>query len=184
MKHLATKMINILKSVSGKVSKTGYNSHNKYSYVMEADLLDAVRDALIENKVFVFSSVEEVSLEGQMTTVRTKHTFVDSDSGETHEVFSAGQGKDGQDKGVYKAITGASKYFLLKSFMIAGDEDPEKDSKPKQITRPKPAPKSVPKSVPKSAPTTKEKTTNSPKGFGASVTKTTKKEIDLDDIPF
>jgi len=182
MKHLATKMIKILGAVSGKVNKTGYNSHNKYAYVMEADLLDAVRDALVENKVFVFSSVEEVSYEGQMTTVRTKHTFVDAESGETHEVFSAGQGKDGQDKGVYKAITGASKYFLLKSFMMAGDEDPEKDTK-KTAARPKPAPKSVPKSSPAGA-SKKKAETKTPKGFGASVTKTTKNEIELDDIPF
>lgn len=122
-------MVKVLGAVSGKVSKSGRNTHQGYNYVMEADLLDAVRSELIANGVFVFSSIEETSQEGSITTVKTKHTFVDSESGETFEVFSAGQGADKQDKGIYKAITGASKYFLMKSFMVAGDDDPENDSK-------------------------------------------------------
>lgn len=183
MKALAAKMIKILGAVSGKVTKSGYNSHNKYHYVMEADLLDAVRSELVAHKVFVFSSIEEVNQEGTLTTIRTKHTFVDSESGETFEVFGAGQGKDAQDKGLYKAITGASKYFLLKSFMMAGDDDPEKDSavskaSPKKITKPatKPATK-------KSPSTAFSKPTAPTKGFGSAAKEAAKSPV-LDDIEF
>ena len=147
-------MVKILGSVSGTVAKSGRNTHQGYDYVMEIDLLEAVRKQLVEHKVFVFSSVEDITHEGKLTTVRTKHTFVDSESGETFEVFSAGQGSDGQDKGVYKAITGASKYFLLKAFMMAGDTDPEKASEQRPAKKPynKPAKKvGTPAAGPKSS---------------------------------
>lgn len=184
MKHLSAKMVKILSAVSGKVAKSGRNTHQKYNYVMEADLLDAVRSELISNGVFVFSSVEEVTLENSLTTVKTKHTFVDSDSGESFEVFSAGQGADKQDKGVYKAITGSSKYFLMKNFMVAGDDDPE--SSEVSAPAPKPAPK--PASKP-SGFSSKPKTgfASKPSGFAKAAKEAADKvEINpgLDDIPF
>lgn len=135
MKNLAEKMVKIIAGVSGRVAKSGYNSHNKYSYVMEADLLDAVREEMLNNKVCIFSSVEESTTQeigdkgNILTTVKMMHTFVDSESGDQFSVYTYGQGSDKLDKGVYKAITGANKYFLLKSFMLAGDDDPEKDTK-------------------------------------------------------
>jgi hypothetical protein len=33
------------------------------------------------------------------------------------------------DKGVYKALTGSEKYFLMKAFLIPTGDDPEKESK-------------------------------------------------------
>jgi len=36
-----------------------------------------------------------------------------------------GQGADKGDKGVYKAITGAKKYFIANLFLIPTDDDPE-----------------------------------------------------------
>ena len=153
MKHLAEKMVKIIAGVSGRVAKSGYNSHNKYSYVMEADLLDAVREEMFNNKVCIFSSVEESTTQevgdkgNILTTVKMMHTFVDSESGEHFSVYTYGQGSDKLDKGVYKAITGANKYFLLKSFMLAGDDDPEKDTKPapNTVTNSKPKGPFVPK---------------------------------------
>jgi len=63
-----------------------------------------------------------------MVTVRTKHVFRDAESGETAEVFGTGCGEDAGDKAVYKAITGAMKYFVSKNFLISTGDDPEKDS--------------------------------------------------------
>ena len=187
MKSLGAKMVKVLGAVSGKVVKSGRNTHQGYKYVMEADLLDAVRGELISHGVFVFSSVEEVTQEGKLTTVKTKHTFVDAESGEMFEVFSAGQGSDGQDKGVYKAITGASKYFLLKSFLLAGDDDPENETAAKPLTK-KPAAKPA-YTKPKAASGGFGKKTSA--SFGtktkAAPPKTEDKDtggLSLDDIPF
>ena len=40
-----------------------------------------------------------------------------------------GAGDDGADKGLYKAYTGAVKYFLMKTFLIPTGDDPEADTK-------------------------------------------------------
>jgi hypothetical protein len=136
---LAAKLARILGEV-GKVEKTGHNSFHKYDYVTESSLVWAVRQKLADAGVFVFESTESqaheiVMSEGPagsqkasiLTTVQTLHTFMDSESGEQFSVKSQGQGSDVGDKGAYKAITGAMKYFLFKNFMIPTEDDPERD---------------------------------------------------------
>lgn len=125
-KKLAAKILSVVSKIEA-VKKSGYNSHHKYQYSTESDFIEAVRQQLIDEKILVLTSVEEVSKDNTITTVRTKHIFIDTESGEQFEVFSAGQGADSQDKGVYKAITGAMKYFVSKSFMIETQDDPEND---------------------------------------------------------
>jgi hypothetical protein len=134
---LAAKLAKILGEV-GKVEKTGHNAFHKYDYVTENDLVYAVRDKLSAAGIFVFTSTESqtheivTSADGKqslLTTVTTLHTFVDGESGETFAVKSQGQGSDNGDKGGYKAITGAMKYFLYKCFMIPTGDDPEGDDK-------------------------------------------------------
>jgi hypothetical protein len=53
------------------------------------------------------------------------YTFSDVDSGEEIVAKVAGQGLDPGDKAPYKAMTGALKYALLQSFLLATGEDPE-----------------------------------------------------------
>lgn len=141
MKNVAKKLANVIKSVSGQVKKSGHNSYQNYDYVMESDLLEAVREELIKQSLVITTSVENVKRDGEITEVRLKHTLIDVDSGETLEVYSAGQGHDKLDKGVFKAVTGANKYFLLKTFMLSGNDDPENDSvvesKPTTTFKPK-----------------------------------------------
>lgn len=136
---LAAKLARILGEV-GKVPKSGRNEFHKYDYVTENDLVYAVRDKLAAAGIFVFTSVESqahelITSEGRggeakqslLTTVTTRHTFVDGESGEQFSVLSQGQGAEPGDKGGYKAITGAMKYFLYKCFMVPTGDDPESD---------------------------------------------------------
>lgn len=124
MKNLTTKLVKVMANVK-RVAKNGKNNFQNYSYVTEADILDAVRDELSAQNVFIYSSVEGSHKEGNLTSVIMKHTLVDGDSGESFEVKSFGQGSDNQDKGGPKAITSSTKYFLLKMFMIPTGDDPE-----------------------------------------------------------
>ena len=126
MKNLVSKLTKIMGGL-GTVSKSGYNDHHKYAYAMEADILEHVRHQLAASNIFVFSSVVSSTREGNLTTVLMEYTLVDGDSGESMKVSAAGQGSDNQDKGVYKAITGANKYFILKNFMLPTGDDPEKE---------------------------------------------------------
>lgn len=137
---LVAKLAIILGEI-GKVPKSGHNSFHNYDYVTENDLVWAVRDKLAQAGIFVFSSIEEQEVQiisdgpaenpkrSVLTTIKTKHTFVDGDSGETFSVYGAGQGSDVGDKGGYKASTGAMKYFLYKCFMIPTGDDPEADER-------------------------------------------------------
>lgn len=131
---LAKKLALILGAV-GKVKKSGHNSFHNYDYVTENDLVYAVRDKLSEAGIFVFTSAESQHVEiikdeektTALTTVAMRHTFIDGETGESFSVMSQGQGTDVGDKGAYKAMTGAMKYFLYKCFMIPTGDDPEGD---------------------------------------------------------
>ena len=68
-----------------------------------------------------------------IATVKVKFTFIDGDSGEELSIHSVGEGQDAGDKAVYKAITGAQKYALMKAFMIPTGDDPEQDSESQQV---------------------------------------------------
>jgi hypothetical protein len=147
MKNITQKLVKILGAVA-RVKKNGFNAHQKYQYATEADIMDAVKEALIENSVFITESsrvldIKDLVKDGKtsfITTVETTHTFIDADSGESLSVTSVGQGHDSLDKGVYKAITGANKYFLVKNFLISTGDDPENDGATTPVVNSKPAP--------------------------------------------
>ncbi|MGB9791326.1 MAG: ERF family protein [Thermacetogeniaceae bacterium] len=130
-KSLACKLAQVMSEVQS-VPKKGYNDFHKYNYVMEADLLEAIRDKLAQKKVFIFSSVDELIQEGTLTTVKMTFTFVDGESGEQFSVTYYGTGDDKGDKGAYKAYTGALKYFLMKTFLVPTGDDPEADTETDQ----------------------------------------------------
>jgi hypothetical protein len=60
-----------------------------------------------------------------MTHVVMSYSFADADSAEEITVKVAGEGVDSGDKAPYKAMTGALKYALLQSFLLATGDDPE-----------------------------------------------------------
>lgn len=146
-KVLFQKLTQVLSTVA-KVKKSGWNDFQKYAYIMEADLLDAVREELVKRNVFIFTSAKVTDVKEMkdkndktsfLTTVETTHTFVCGDTGASFSVNSVGQGHDSLDKGVYKGITGSSKYFLLKNFLLSAEgDDPENDGVTKFKDKPQP----------------------------------------------
>jgi len=146
---LVVKLANILGEV-GKVPKSGHNSFHNYDYVTENDLVYAVRGKLAAAGIFIFTSVESQEVRmivdeatnqqtgavtkktSALTTVSLLHTFVDAETGQRFSVKSQGQGSDVGDKGGYKAITGAMKYFIYKNFLIPTGDDPEADERTDQ----------------------------------------------------
>lgn len=145
-----TEKLSAIYSEVNEVPKNGYNSYNNYSYFLEDDLSEMVRPKFAEHGIFVYPSCMEQDVtvldDGKiLTTVTMKYHIVDSESGEERLVLSQGQGMDTQDKGVYKAITGAQKYFLYKLMMIAADDEPESDNPrtaPQEQNKPEPQPPS------------------------------------------
>ncbi len=117
----------------GYIQKRGHNERFNYSYVTAADIAGSVGDILSELGVVVIPRLEEISYESavgrgeatRMARVVMAYTFADVDSGEEIVAKVAGQGLDPGDKAPYKAMTGALKYALLQSFLLATGDDPE-----------------------------------------------------------
>jgi hypothetical protein len=117
----------------GYVQKRGHNERFNYSYVTAADIAGSVGDLLAELGVVVIPRLEDISYESaagrgeatRMARVVMAYTFADVDSGEEVVAKVAGQGLDPGDKAPYKAMTGALKYALLQSFLLATGDDPE-----------------------------------------------------------
>lgn len=123
---LFVKLAQVMAAVQ-RVEKKGRNEFHKYDYATEADIVEAVRGALAERSVVLLPSVDEVTVNGTLTTLAMTFTFVDGETGEVRESKWIGCGDDRGDKGAYKAMTGAVKYFLLKTFLIPTGDDPESD---------------------------------------------------------
>src|SRR5260370_10975791 len=116
------------------IQKRGHNERFNYSYVTAADIAGAVGDALAELEVVVIPNLESISHENissnqgypdRLTRVVMTYTFMDVNTDEELTVKMPGEGRDPGDKGPYKAMTGALKYALLQSFLIATSDDPE-----------------------------------------------------------
>jgi len=71
-----------------------------------------------------------------MARVVMAYTFSDVNSGEEIVAKVAGQGLDTGDKAPCKAMTGALKYALLQSFLLATGDDPEDERVDARFTAP------------------------------------------------
>ena len=78
----------------------------------------------------ILPSVIECKIENTLTTIKVCYSIIDSETGAMLSAYVYGQGMDQQDKGIYKAFTGAEKYFFLKTLLIPTYDDPENDKTP------------------------------------------------------
>jgi len=122
----------------GTIEKKGTNTFHKYNYIKEEDVTAKVRELLSKHNVFVFCAILDLKKEGPLTEVVCEYTFCCGDTGEIFKAPFRGHGHDNQDKGIYKAITGAHKYFLLKNFQLSAGDDPENESKDELRNEPVP----------------------------------------------
>jgi len=126
----------IMKEV-GYVQKLGKNTMQNYKYAGEAQLIEALRPALIKHGVIMYPSraVEVVdavvvgSPDKEKKTFRTvinySFTYLHVASKTSIDVASIGEGVDTGDKSAYKAATGALKYALRQPFLIETGDEPE-----------------------------------------------------------
>lgn len=139
-KSLIKKLAQVMTQVK-YIEKRGFNNFNKYKYATEADVNEKVREYLAEQNVMLIPNMkshtvrEHQNRKGNteyIVTAEVEFTFYDGDTGESLSFTIYGEGQDAGDKATYKAITGAQKYALMKSFMIPTGDDPEQDEKPQQ----------------------------------------------------
>lgn len=132
---LARKLAYIMLDV-GNRKPEGKNQHFRYEYFTDAQLSGIFQPRLARFGIAMLpdvlsgETIESKTSKGALTWITNLHvryTFVDGFTGESLSVTGFGQGDDPGDKGSNKAFTGATKYTLLKTFLIGSEADAERD---------------------------------------------------------
>lgn len=131
-KGLLPKLAALQSAVRGLSKDTKGNS---YEYVSGGKVLDALRPRMDELGLLLVPEVEDIrndrvdystrngAKSEMFTSVSMLFTWIDTETGEKLPVRFAANGCNGWDKGLGSALTYGERYFLLKFFHIATDED-------------------------------------------------------------
>ena len=131
-KGLLSKLAALQSAVRGLGKDTKGNS---YEYVSGSKVLDAVRPRMDELGLLLVQEVEDIRNERvdystrngakseMFTSVSMLFAWIDTETGEKLPVRFADNCCNGWDKGLGSALTYGERYFLLKFFHIATDED-------------------------------------------------------------
>ena len=118
----------------GKDRKTGQGNYG-YEYVTGSKLLEHIKPILNQEKLILKQEIVSVEKERidyktkngekseMLYSVYQKFTWIDTDTGEKDENTFFSSGMNDWEKGLGSALTYAERYFLLKYFHIATDED-------------------------------------------------------------
>jgi len=111
------------------IKKSGFNKYHQYKYVTEGDILELAKKVFHKHKlVCIPNQVEIINTRDDITRIIYEFTLADPETGDSIVLRHGGDGQDGGDKGIYKASTGAIKYFLMKLLMVSAEDDPEGDA--------------------------------------------------------
>lgn len=133
----------------GILKKGGRNEYDKYTYFSEAQYKELFTELFSENELELkFTEVEYNTFEGSEKQAngrmpKLKFTLFDIETGFFEETEITGEGIDKGDKAGYKAYTGAMKYYLANTFLVATGDDAEKDSPDVRMNDRKASPKQV-----------------------------------------
>ena len=136
---LASKLAYITGQMA-RIPKEGFNKAQSYKFVRESDVAEKVSALLAEKSIYLHQTVRQHQMTELYKTqsgnmmwlceVVMEFQFIDGGTGEASPIATfVGHGADTGDKGIYKAMTGAEKYFLMKTFLVSTGDDPEADEK-------------------------------------------------------
>lgn len=158
-KAILAKMAAVMEDVQ-YIQKDANNKFGGYNYTSERAIKEHVGAALRKHKViFQLSQSQPFTIAGQVEDkagklhnpmvlyIPCEYHFWDAESGECLSGTFNGAGHVRDDKGFYAAITGAIKYILTSTFLIATGDDPETDSN--STTNDDAQPASQPQTTPK-----------------------------------
>lgn len=118
----------------GVLTKKAKNEYDNYTYFSEAQYKELFTGLFADcglelkfNEIAyeTFTGSEKRS-NGRMPKLEFELMDIETGFGETTVI--TGEGIDSGDKAGYKAYTGALKYYLANTFMVATGDDPEKES--------------------------------------------------------
>lgn len=118
----------------GVVARDKTNEFDRYKYFSEAGYKKLFTELFSNAGLEITSNIVEVErfvVEGKQNNgrqVKVEFTLTDVETGYSETSVFYGEGFDKGDKGLYKAYTGALKYYLANTFMVATGDDPEVES--------------------------------------------------------
>lgn len=136
----------------GILKRCATNEFDRYSYFSEAQYKQLFTELFSEHGLEMkFTELEYSTFEGSERQAngrmpKLEFTLFDVETGFFEQTVITGEGMDKGDKAGYKAYTGALKYYLADTFMVATGDDPEKDSpdsKMNNVTVKKASPKQI-----------------------------------------
>lgn len=136
----------------GVLKKGGKNDYDNYTYFSEAQYKELFTSLFSKYGLEMkFTELSYDTFEGQGKQVngrmpKVRFTLFDTETGFYEDTEITGEGMDKGDKAGYKAYTGALKYYLADTFMVATGDDAEKDS-PAESMNTKAVRKATPKQV-------------------------------------
>lgn len=136
----------------GILKKGGQNDFDHYSYFSEAQYKELFTELFSKNNLELkFSELEYNTFEGSGKNCNGRMTRIefflyDVETGFFETTVITGEGMDKGDKAGYKAYTGAVKYYLADTFLVATGDDAEKES-PAETMNTKTERKASPKQI-------------------------------------
>lgn len=128
----------------GILKREAKNDYDNYKYFSEAQYKELFTELFsVHGLELKFDEIEYNTFEGSKTQSNGRapklvFTLFDVESGFFETSTITGEGIDKGDKAGYKAYTGALKYYLANTFMVATGDDPEKESPEEPMNKTKP----------------------------------------------
>lgn len=119
----------------GILAREGQNTYDKYKYFSESQykslFTELFSDAGLELSFTeldyqMYESSSDKMPNGRL--VKLEFSLIDIETGYSEETIITGEALDKGDKAGYKAYTGAIKYYLANTFLVATGDDPETES--------------------------------------------------------
>lgn len=151
---LGAKLARIGKEI-GRVDKTGKNQQQRYDYIEYGVVAGRIRELFDEYRVIIIPSVVEYSQDNITTrnggsgyhyTLKMRFQIINGD--DPQDTISAdwmGESADYGDKGINKAETSGTKYFLMRLFNVSEKGEEEADAKTPKFDKSEPNPKKTSK---------------------------------------
>lgn len=133
----------------GVLKKEGENTFDRYKYFSEAQYKMLFTELLSNYKLELkFNELDYQMFDGTDKQAngrmpRIEFTLIDVETGFYETTVITGEGIDKGDKAGYKAYTGALKYYLADTFLVATGDDPEKESPEQKVEDKKATPTQI-----------------------------------------
>lgn len=120
----------------GVLKREGNNKFSNYKYFSESQYKELFTRLFAEHGLELHFNELDYQLhtitrekESNLRVVKFRWELTDIETGYSETTVMTSEGADSGDKGGYKAYTGALKYYLANTFMVATGDDPERDDR-------------------------------------------------------